>query len=322
MEDAIINFAKQFEWEPEMVNGDNMPGFKNVVVAGMGGSHLATGIIKMYKPGIDLYVHRGYGLPPYEDEFLKNSLLVASSYSGNTEEIVDFLETGLKKGYNMAVMTTGGKLMEIAKENNLPSITIPATGIQPRSALGYQAKALAAFLKEDILLGELSDLSKVLDPESLREQGQKLAEQFSGKVPVIYSSLENLTVAYNWKIKFNETGKVPSFYNIFSELNHNEMSGFDFIDSTKHYADNFAFIFIRDQKDHPKIQRRMDITRDLYKEKGMDVVDLSFQGSTLLEQIFNSLILGDWTALHTALANRAEPEQVPMIEEFKKKLAK
>ena len=321
MEDAILNFNKQFSYSPEIINREKIGSPKHFIVCGMGGSHLATGILKMYKPGIELYVHRDYGLPPYSNEFLKESLLIASSYSGNTEEVVDFLEEGYSRGLNMAVIATGGKLIEFAKKNYIPYIQMPDDGIQPRSALGYSLIAMSAMTGEYPCCDSLKSLEQNLNPESHRKSGEELAKNLSGKVPIIYSSVQNLPLAYNWKIKMNETGKVPAFYNLFSELNHNEMNGFDVGDKTRDLSSNFHFIFLRDEKDNSRIQKRMDITEDLYEEKGLNVTSLRLTEDDTFVKIFNSLLLADWTALYIAKNNGMEPEAVKIIEDFKAKLA-
>lgn len=322
MEQAIRDFAKQFQYKPEIINGEKLAdSYENYVICGMGGSHLATGILKTYKPGINLYVHRDYDLPPYDESFLKNSLLIASSYSGNTEEVISFLEAGHSKGYSVAVIATGGKLIDFAKENNLPYIQMPDTGIQPRSALGYSLLSMAKMVNEASCCGELESLALTLKPENFEEQGKELAGELKGKLPIIYSSNKNLAIAYNWKIKMNETGKIPAFYNLFPELNHNEMQGMDVDSNTEDIFKNFHFIFIKDSADHERIQKRMDITEKLYQEKGLAVTSLYLEGENVFEKIFNSLILADWIALNIAKSNGRNPEEVPMVENFKKQMS-
>ncbi len=323
MEEAIKKFATQFSWKPIIENMDNLKvAHKQIVVAGMGGSHLSTGLIKMWQPGIDLYVHRDYDMPPYDESFLKDSLLIASSYSGNTEEVLSFLDDGIAHGYSMAVMATGGKLIEKAKEYNIPYIEIPSTGIQPRSALGYSLVALAALIGNGQLAFDLAQVANVLKPEEYESAGKELAENLKGKVPVIYSSLRNLPLVYNWKIKFNETGKIPAFYNVFPELNHNEMTGFDFIDSTKELSEKFTFIFLKDRDDNEHIQKRMDVTEKIFEEKGFEVIVREINGASLFEKIFSTLLVADWTALSISRLYGTEAEQVPMVEEFKKLIIK
>ncbi|MCI5108444.1 MAG: bifunctional phosphoglucose/phosphomannose isomerase [Candidatus Pacebacteria bacterium] len=311
MEEAIKSFNEQFLFDPVIVNGEKLTNHKNIVLAGMGGSHLAAGIIKSYKPGIDIYVHRAYDLPPYDDEFLKDSLLIASSYSGNTEEVISFLDEGLAKGYQMAVISTGGALIEKAKEFNLPHIEIPDTGIQPRSALGYSTIALAKFIKDDEILRELKNIK--LDPEEFRSSGEELARGLENKIPIIYSSTDNLGIAYNWKIKMNETGKIPAFYNIFPEMNHNEIVGFDNVELSK----NFKFIILKDRDDHKMVQKRMEVFEKIFEEKGLEVIKLELEGENTFEKIFKSLLLADWTALSVAKIYGSDPEKVPTIEKFK-----
>lgn len=317
MEEAIKNFASQFSYEPRIKNGEGLD-FKNIIVAGMGGSHLPAGILKSRLPGVNIYVHRNYDLPPYDEEFLKDSILIASSYSGNTEEVISFLDQGLAKGYQMAVISTGGILIEKAKEFNIPYIEIPDAEIQPRSALGYTTIALATFLGNKEVLLELKSLEDALDPLEFEGEGKSIAENLEGKVPVIYASMNNLAVAYNWKIKFNETSKIPAFYNIFPELNHNEMTGFDVIESTKELGNSFRFIFLKDRADNERIQERMDVAERLLEERGYEVIVLELEGSSVLEKIFKSLLIADWAALNLSIMYGTEPEQVPMIEEFKR----
>ncbi|MEO8637299.1 MAG: SIS domain-containing protein [Candidatus Taylorbacteria bacterium] len=318
MEEAIQKFAKQFTFEPEIVNAESLKLARKFLVCGLGGSHLAVGLLKMREPSMDIFIHRDYGLPGLLDADLKERFCIASSYSGNTEETLDFAEKAFEKGLQIAVIATGGKLIDFAKKHELPYIVIPSTGIQPRMALGYALKSLVKLMGREALNDELTSLSRILKPESLRKSGEELALSFEGKVPVIYTSNSNKEIAYNWKIKFNETGKIPAFFNVFPELNHNEMTGFDVIPSTKELSSKFHFFFIEDASDHPNILKRMKICRELFEKRGLPVTMMVLAGSATFEKVFNSLTLADWTAYYTALHYGAEPEQVPMVEEFKK----
>jgi len=221
----------------------------------------------------------------------------------------------------MAVVTVGGKLLEIAKQNSIPYIKLPNTGIQPRSALGFSTKALLKLMSENGLQKQASKLSKILKPENSEPAGKELAQKLSGKIPVIYSSAANNSLAYNWKIKLNETGKIPAFYNIFPELNHNEMTGFDVKERSKQLSEKIHFIFLRDSADHSKIQKRMEVTASLYRARGLPVEILELTGEDKMQRMFSCLILADWFALYTAEQYDFESEQVPMVEEFKKLIA-
>ena len=321
MYEAIKNFNKQFEYEPVIENEDKLERENKFIVAGMGGSHLAAGLLKsISRVALDMTIHRDYGLP----DDTEDRLLILSSYSGNTEEVIDVFEKGIEKNLSMAVISIGGKLIELAKKHSLPYIQMPNTGIQPRSALGYSLRALLKVIGEEEMLKETGKLSEALDPSSYERQGKALAEKLKGKVPVIYSSTRNMAIAYNWKIKFNETGKIPAFYNVFPELNHNEMTGFDVKNETKELSKNFHFIILKDKEDNERILKRMEVLAGLYKDRGLsvDVIDIeglpAQAGNDKYHKVFASLILADWAAYYTAQMYGLEAEQVPMIEEFKK----
>jgi len=315
MSNAIKKFAEQFSYEPVIENG-KIKKYKKYLLSGMGGSHLAADLARIYDTALPLIIRSDYDLPKMLKHEHKDSLFIASSYSGNTEEIIDALNIALAENIPSVVISTNGKLIEIAKQNNLPYIQLPNTGIQPRLALGYQLKALFKVLGREKSLAESSKLAKTLNPAGLEKDGKKLAQKMKDFIPIIYSSRENKAIAYNWKIKFNETGKIPAFYNVFPELNHNEMTGFDVKDSSKHLSANFFFIFLKDSDDHPKISERMDIVKKLYKDRGLKVEMMELKGNKL-EKIFSSLLLADWTAVYTAELYGLESEQVPMVEEFK-----
>ncbi|MDP7466031.1 MAG: SIS domain-containing protein [Candidatus Pacebacteria bacterium] len=313
MYEAIKNFNKQFEYEPVIENEDKLERKNKFIVAGMGGSHLSAGLLKIWRPDLDLTIHRDYGLPD-----VPNSLVILSSYSGNTEEIVDAFEKGIKNNLSMVVISIGGKLIELAKENSIPYIQMQDTGIQSRSALGYSLRALLKVMEEENMLKELNALSESLDPSSYEEAGKALSKKLKDKVPVVYSSTQNMPIAYSWKIKFNETGKIPAFYNVFSELNHNEMTGFDIEDSTKELSQNFHFIILRDKEDNPRVLKRMEVLEKLYKDRGLSVDVINIEGKDKYHKVFASLLTADFAAYYTAQMYGLEAEQVPMIEEFKK----
>lgn len=320
MEESILNFAKQFDYQPQIKNSEKLKNkYQNFVVGGMGGSALSAEILKIANPAVNLCVYRDYGLPKYDENFCQQSLFIASSYSGNTEETLDFADEAYSKGYDIAIIATGGKLIDFAIKNNLPYIEIPDTKIQPRVAIGFSTLALSSIIAPN-LLPELQSLAKIIDPKSLQKEGRELAKVLQNKIPVIYTSNQNRAVAYNWKIKLNETAKIPAFCNSFPELNHNEMQGFDFVDFNKKLSENFHFIFIVDADDNARIIKRTEVLEELLQTKGLPVNRIYFNGATKIEKIFNSLILADWVSLELAKKYETEPEEVPLIEAFKKKI--
>lgn len=318
MEDAIHNFPKQFDYQPIIEHARKLKKKKQFVVVGMGGSHLAADLIAEFDQTLPLVIRRDYGLPPIPEKELKKSLIIASSYSGNTEEVVSAYNEAKRRGLALAVIAAGGKLVSMAKRDKTPYIQFPNTGIQPRSALAFSVLAHLKMLGMEKELKGMKKLSTKLCSKTCEKVGKALAKKLKDKVPVIYTSRRNETVAWNWKIKFNETGKIPAFYNVFPELNHNEMTGFDVKPSSKHLSKPFHFIIIKDKQDHPRIQKRMDVVERLYKARKLPVTMLELTGNGVFEKVFNSLLIADWTAVHTANLYGLENELVPMVEEFKK----
>ncbi|MFY9484833.1 MAG: SIS domain-containing protein [Patescibacteria group bacterium] len=314
MYDAIASFNEQLGFEPVVHNGDKLKPGRKFLVTGMGGSHLAADLIGSVGLPIELTVHKNYGLPKGD---LSDYLVIASSYSGNTEEAIDGLQTALDQNLKVAVMSVGGALLEIAKKHGLPYVQMPDTGIQPRSALGYSLMSMLKLMGLKKELSELAVLGPKLTPKTHEKQGKELAAQLAGSVPLIYSSTENQAVAYNWKIKLNETGKIPAFYNVLPELNHNEMTGFDVVAATQKLSANIQCIFLSDSNDHPQIKKRMAVLEKLYRARGLAVVNIPLQGTSRWERILRSIILADWFSYYTAEHYGVEAEQVPMVEQFK-----
>lgn len=321
MYETIKSFHTQFAFEPVIKNLDALKSHEWVIAAGMGGSHLAAGLLKVWKPELPLIIHKNYGLPDFPENVLDASLLIANSYSGNTEEALDVYSEAGKKGMARAAVSTGGKLLELSEKDGTPYIKMPDTNIQPRSALGFSFKSLLKLLGEEEALQEVGKLSESLNVARYEEFGKKLAERLKGFVPIIYSSERNFSIAYNWKIKFNETGKIPSFSNVFPELNHNEMTGFDAKENTRVLSEKFYFIFLTDAADHSKIQKRMIVTMNLFKDRRLRVEEIPLSGDSIFYKIFSSLLIADWASYYTAENYGVEAEKVPMVEEFKKLVA-
>ena len=314
MEQAIKDFPKQFKFRPK-IEGGKVKKYKKFLVCGMGGSGQPPQVLKSIAPELDISVHKDYGLPAGD---LRKTLVIAMSYSGNTEETISALEEAREKGLSAAVIATGGTLIERAKQYGFPYIQIPDTGIQPRTATGFLYCALLKFMKQQELLRACRELAKTLGRHDEEAQGRELAHTLKNAVPIIYASSRNYPLAYMWKIKFNETGKIPAFYNVLPELNHNEMTAFDIKDATRGLSEKFHFILLKDPDDLENNQKRMSITEKLYQDRGLKVSTVVLSGENRQERVFSALILGDWTAFYTAQMYGVEAEQVPMVEEFKR----
>ena len=320
MEEAIKNFPRQFAYQPEIINAEKLQRKEIFIVLGMGGSHLAADLIAGYKPDADIIVYSDYGLN-FPESVLQNALIIASSYSGNTEEVLDGLRLALEKKLPAAAIAVGGKLIEEAQKNNIPYVQLPNTGIQPRSALGFSLRAILKIMGDEKTLAETDSLAQTLKPEDIKSSGQALANRLHGFVPIIYTSAKKASVGYNWKIKFCENTKIPAFANVIPELNHNEMTGFDIVSSTGALSQNFYFLFLKDRYDHPQVIKRMEVTEKLYKDRGLRVESLELSGENHFHKIFSSLLLADWISFFLAKSYGVDAENVPMVEEFKKLIA-
>lgn len=321
LQNTLKRFNEQFEWHPVVENPGRLGSYKSFVVAGMGGSHLGAWLIQKFAPELDLVIHRNYGLPHMPEGGSRNTLFIASSYSGTTEETLDALKKAIEKGIPAAAVSTGGELLELAREHNLPFITIPDTGLEPRMAIGFAALAIARLMGNTELEAAIRDGGRSVNPSEDQISGQRLAEKLVGKIPVVWASEANMPLAYIWKIKFNETSKIPAFCNNFPELNHNEFTGFDVVDATRPVMAPVHIIMLEDPKDHPRIQTRMRITKEMLESRGIPVDMVRMQGEHF-QKIFSTALHGDWVSLVLAERYNVPNPQTPLIAEFKKAMAK
>ncbi len=316
--DAIKNFPKQLAFEAKIENEDKLQQVSRFIVSGMGGSHLAADLIKVWNPYMPCIVHSNYGLPALSHSELEQSLIVASSYSGNTEEAIDSFQEAIGQNLQIAAIATGGELLKRAQDSKVPFIKLPDTGIQPRSAAGFGIIALLKLMREERSLQELKELSRLLRPDAFQDGGKRIAEAMKGYIPLVYASDRNKAVADNWKIRLNETGKIPAFTNAVPESNHNEIMGFDLLGETRAIGERFSFIFLLDDDDHPRIRLRMKIMEKIFTERGFSIEKVELKGNTKWEKILTSLLLADWVAFYTAEQYGIGTDVEESIEEFKK----
>ncbi|HEY4498097.1 MAG TPA: SIS domain-containing protein [Candidatus Paceibacterota bacterium] len=309
-EEAIKKYPEQFSYEPEVKNPASAK-FSKFVIAGMGGSGLVPELIKALKPEFDIIPHHDYNLPTISEEELRNRLLIAVSYSGNTKETINFFNQAQSHGLNVSVITTGGELLSLAKEKNVPYIQIPEIGVPPRMAVGSMVRACLKLMGEKALLEELKELSASLEPMRWEKQGEELAARLFNKVAIIYTSVRNQALAYNWKIRLNETGKTPAFFNVLPELAHNEIA----VPADKPYP---FFILVKDDEDNSRIKKGMDFLEQIYLTAGRWTISLPLEGESRPARFFNSILLADWTSFYLARKLGFAWDEASMIERFKK----
>lgn len=321
MEEQILHFTEQFAWKPELLRAERLPeNPSHFIVCGMGGSHLGARVLQRIDPSLPLSIHSDYGLPRESLEHLRTALIVASSYSGDTEEVLDSALLAVEAGLAVAIITTGGALAQFAEDHVLPLILIPKGGVEPRMAIGAEMLALTHLMRQTVLEEDLRRVGISLDVNRGREEGEALAKSLTGLIPLVYSSTLNASLAYFWKIALNETSKVPAFYNLFPEVCHNELSGFDNTERASAISKLLHVIIIKDYEDHPHIDKRMSIMQDLLQKRGVTVSIVESTGATSSEKVLQSILTGVWTAVMLARYYHAPDAATPLIAEFKHKM--
>ncbi len=319
MEGTLARFAEQFDWEPLVEHNEILQPRAHYLVCGMGGSHLGAWLIKKYglpgQGGGTMSIHRDYGIPAVPDD----TLVILSSYSGTTEEVLDAGRAALAQGLPMAAIATGGKLLEFAREHALPHIQIPETGLEPRMAIGFSMIGIARLMGQGSLEAAIRSAGKAVDPMAGAAEGKRLADVLRARIPLVYASAANLPLAYLWKIKFNETAKIPAFCNSFPEMCHNELSGFDTAESTAPLSERLHAIILDDESDHARVRERMRVAGEILLEHHIPVERVALPGEGF-GKAFASALLADWISLELARTYGVPNPETPLIADFKKRI--
>ena len=289
--------------------------FDKIVFAGLGGSALPGDVAKnaLSYLKIPIIVHKSYELPETVDS---STLLFIISYSGNTEEALSSYKLARGKGCKTVIITSGGKLRDIAEKDKRPLILVPP-GIQPRQALGYLFFSVLRVLQNSgIIKDQTEDVKRIaehLKNNEFKMYGEELSTKLIDKTPVIYASEPMWAVAEIWKIAFNENSKTTAFWNYLPELNHNEMVGW-----TNPKGDYYV-IFLKEDDCPRDIAKRFKVTKDMIAKKVL-TSELLIKGNSKLMKIFTAIYMAHWTSYFLALKYGIDPTPVEMVEEFKKKI--
>jgi len=326
--EVLKDSYKQIEYSWNLnfdVSNINVSKIKNVIVTGLGGSAIGGDLLQNFLRDELKYpyqVNRNYQLPFYANE---NTLVVASSYSGNTEETISALNDAIKRKCQIVCITTGGKLEELAKENSIPYANL-MKGFQPRYALYLNFFAL---LKLFSSLKLVSDQNKVVeksisllkkkaeDYSKEKNEAIKLAEDLIGFIPIIYSVSDvTSVVAVRLKGQFNENSKMHAFYNFYPELDHNEIMGWEGYRSTM----NFKVINILDDDYNEQIKKRFEITSYLIKKNGGEIINLRSNEENFKLRLIDLIYLGDWVTYYLAILRGVDPTTINNINYLKEHL--
>lgn len=339
MFDILTQFPQQVR--DALVLGEQAPYFpsediRNIVVLGMGGSAIGGDLLRSYitaiAPGtLPVSVSRGYTLPPDVDE---RTAILASSYSGDTEETLAAFEAARKKTKNILVSTTGGQLAKRAAKFKLPVIGLPP-GYQPRCAIAFAFfPVLTALLRHNALgrkagnatTKAIAELLPLLDEKAAlySKPGRNnpafvMAKQLHGTLPVVYSSSDILdTVNLRWRGQMHENAKQLAFGNLVPEMNHNEINSWN---NPPEIVRQTSLVLLRDTDEHERVAVRFEAMKSLIGKKAKNLVEARGEGEHLLTRMITLLYLGDWMSYYLALLNGVDPTEIPLIMKLKQRLA-
>jgi glucose/mannose-6-phosphate isomerase len=299
-----------------------------LVVAGMGGSAIGGALARAAMgdhASRPIFVTRAYGLPPWTTP---DTMVLCSSYSGETEETLACYESAGALGAKRTVLTTGGRLAEMAREDGVPVIPLPG-GFQPRAAVAY---GIVASLEVAALCGAGPRLTSEIDvaashteqlvaewgPDAPEDSLAKtIARGLLGTTPVIAGAGLTNPIAYRWKTQFNENAKQPAFSSELPELDHNEIIGWE----GARELGRFSAVFLDDSDAHPRVKERMELTEQLIASNAAASFHLETRGQTAIERVISLMLLGDLVSIYLAALRGVDPGPVKVLDELKAALA-
>ncbi|MEX0719732.1 MAG: bifunctional phosphoglucose/phosphomannose isomerase [Balneolaceae bacterium] len=299
-----------------------------ICFAGMGGSAIGADLIRAYSLKTcphPVQVNRHYDIPNWVD---KNTLFVACSFSGNTEETLSALYQAMEKGAQCIGVTSGGKLLVTAQKEEFNYIKIPG-GMPPRAALAYSFVPLFRIFQYLDYLDEgeeaLSETLKLLQ-DGVREysdfssnEALTIAEELSESLPIIYSdALMMEPVNLRWRGQIEENAKMLAYGNLLPEMNHNEIVGWEHIN---HLTGRLTVVMLKDKEDNPRVTRRMEIVKELVIDQALAIIEIDAHGKSRLARLFSLIQLGDWVSIYLAMLNEVDPTPISKIDLLKSKLS-
>ena len=331
----LVDFPHQIA-ESQKIFKKNPPrlrkSLQNIIYLGMGGSAIAGDIIKEVlfdELHLPLQVVRGYELPGYCSG---SSLVIASSYSGNTEETLSAAKAAAKTGAKIIAITSGGEMLKMAKKNKWKVFLVPE-GFPPRQAFGYlfflAYQLVLKTISKSVSTAEFNDLIhfsesiiQVSDEKNVAGKTftKDLALRLKNKIPIIYSSAPYLaTVATRWKNQFQENSKSMAFCNVLPEMNHNEIVGWEM---EAFQNKNYLVLFLEYDPSHPRINKRLQFTKSIIQDTNTEVVEVYAEGHSLLAKVISLIIKGDWISYYLALFYEKNPASIVNIDYLKSELKK
>ncbi|MBS1951508.1 MAG: glucose-6-phosphate isomerase, archaeal II / Mannose-6-phosphate isomerase, archaeal [Cytophagales bacterium] len=299
---------------------------RNILITGMGGSGIGANLVESLTFGrvpIPITVSKGYNIPQFVSP---HTLFIACSYSGNTEEILAAVHKGMLKRAHVICITSGGRLLELAKEYNLVYIQVPGGSTGSRGQVGYTMISLLHALYHTNLIGaayikETENAIEYLNrgEKAIQSEAELISKKLRGKLPVIYCDERLKAMAIRFQNQINENAKQFAHVNTFPEMNHNEIVGWRFPESILQQS---QVVYLYSDHDHERVEKRMEICREIFEKKSNPIIDIVAEGASLLEQYYYLIHLTDWISYFLAKENGVDPDSVEDIDFLKQELAK
>lgn len=293
----------------------------NVLICGLGGSGIGGTVVAktaLLGASIPVTTCNDYHIPEYVNE---STLVIACSYSGNTEETLTALEKAQKKGCEISAVTSGGELKRICEENGYNHIVIPG-GNPPRTCIGFSmTEQVFILVKYGILpasaLNELEAAIALLkaNDNAMREEAEVVASALFGKLPIIYATDKFEPVSIRFRQQLNENSKELCWHQKFPELNHNEIVGWAAGNS------NLSVVLFRNDDDYYRTQERMEFMKKVITDKGAAVTEIHSKGESFIEKALYLIYLTDWASLFIANKKGCDPVEIEVIDALKDHLA-
>ncbi|MFL2677841.1 MAG: bifunctional phosphoglucose/phosphomannose isomerase [Candidatus Actinomarina sp.] len=315
----------------KIISSDNISSisYDSLLIMGMGGSGVAGDVLKLFsnsQVSTEITVIKNYSIPKNLIE--KKPFCLFISYSGNTEETISGLNEAIANNFNWAVISSGGKLIELAKNHQKEFIQIPS-GLQPRAAFGYLSKAVSTFLdfneNTDFALqlndagSYLNELLEKAEESEIEQLANKYSKIIMNKTCVIYGGTQvTELVSSRWKTQINENSKSKAFIGSMPEVHHNEILSWQAdLDGS---MENFIIIFLRSPHEHPQISKRFELTKKLLGDKVEILNIFPKESENKLKILMELVLLGDLLSLSLAYNLEMAPEDIDTIEQLKKLL--
>ena len=294
----------------------------SIVITGLGGSGIGGTIAKQLVADqikIPVLVNNDYSLPTFVNE---NTLVIVSSFSGNTEETLEALKQAQSVNAEIACITSGGKLAEIARENNYNLIILPKA-FSPRAMLTYSVVQQFFLFKhygiiDDSFIAKIQSSVTFLESEveSIKDLAHQTALALHSKTFVIYSEASIEGVAIRLRQQINENSKSLGWHHVVPEMNHNELVGW------AGGKPEYTVILLRTSYEFSRSKVRLDISKEIIKKYTPNIIELVAKGDSLIEQSFYHILLGDWISVYLAELNQVDDVEVKVIDYLKGELAK